>query len=178
MRRSSASPAISAPAAARPTERPPTPGRRPNRRRPRPRRPKRPPRSPTIESDTYEPFRGLVVGDRPASPGDFYQTPHVWVWNLTGEPTTISVAVATSGTELRRVESEFPAGAPLAVVFRERRTYDVSVSVGDRVASVTVEPDRFWCNATGTDVQVRSDAIETGTVSTSMACTTTASESA
>ncbi|UPV75146.1 hypothetical protein M0R89_03530 [Halorussus limi] len=131
------------------------------------------PRSPTIESDTYEPFRAFVVGERPDSPGNHYETPHVWVWNLTGDPATVEVTVATGGTELYRVETEFPAGAPLAVVFRERRTYDVTVREGDYEKTVTVEPDRFRCNATGTDVQVRLDGIEAGTVSTSMACTTT-----
>jgi hypothetical protein len=131
------------------------------------------PRSPTIESDTDEPFRGVAVGEPPESPGDYYETPHVWVWNLTGDPTTIEVAVATGGTRLHRVETEFPAGAPLAVVFYERRAYDVTVRVGDREKSVSVDSDRFRCNATGTDVQVRPDAIESETISTSMACTTT-----
>ncbi|WP_135853770.1 hypothetical protein [Halorussus salinus] len=132
------------------------------------------PRLPTIESETYEPFRGVVVGDRPDSPGNFYETPAVWVWNLTGEPATVAVTVATDDTELHRVETEFPAGAPLAVVFYEPRTYEVAVRVGDRDETVTVGPDRFRCNATATDVRVRPETIESGTISTAAACTTTA----
>ncbi|WP_128476491.1 hypothetical protein [Halorussus pelagicus] len=131
------------------------------------------PRSPTIESNTYDPFRGVVVGERPETPGGHYETPHVWVWNLTGDPTTIAVEVATGGARLHRAETEFPAGAPLAVVFYARRAYDVTVRIGGREKAVTVEPNRFWCNATGTDVQIRPDAIKSGTVSTSAACTTT-----
>lgn len=137
------------------------------------------PRSPTIESDTYEPFRAFVVGERPDSPGNHYQTPHVWVWNLTGEATTMTVAVTTGDAELHRMDAEFPAGAPLAVVFRDRRAYELSVRVGDREETVAVGRDRFRCNATGTDVLVTSNDIEAETVSTSMACTTTpASETA
>ncbi|NEU55725.1 hypothetical protein [Halorussus sp. MSC15.2] len=131
------------------------------------------PRSPSVESDTYEPFRAFVVGERPDSPGNFYRTPHVWVWNLTGEATTIELALTTGGERLRRVETEFPGGQPLAFVFRDRGRYELAVRVGDRTKTVTVERDRFRCNATGTDVQVRPDRIETETVSTSMACTTT-----
>lgn len=131
------------------------------------------PRSPDIESDTHDPFRGFVVGEQPETLPAYYRSPHVWVWNLTGDPATMSVGVTAGGTELRRIEAEFSAGAPLAVVFRDRRAYEVTVEVGDREETVTVEPDRFWCNDTGTDVEVRPNRIETGTISTSMACTTT-----
>ncbi|NHN59957.1 MULTISPECIES: hypothetical protein [Halorussus] len=131
------------------------------------------PRSPTIDSDTYEPFRAFVVGERPDSPGSLYQTPHVWVWNLTGESATMTVTVSTGGTELRRTTAEFPADAPLAVVFRDRGAYELSVETGDREGTVEVGQDRFRCNATGTDVIVKPDDVETGTVTTDMACTTT-----
>lgn len=131
------------------------------------------PRSPDVESDTYEPFRGFAVGERPDSPGNHYQTPHVWAWNLTGDARAMAVSVGTGDAQLRKIEAEFPAGAPLAVAFRDRRAYEVTVRVGDRERTVAVERDRFRCNATGTDVQVRPDEIEAGTVSTSMACTTT-----
>lgn len=131
------------------------------------------PRSPTVDSDTYEPFRAFVVGERPDSPGNLYETPHVWVWNLTDEATTMTVTVSTGGTELWETEAEFPAGAPLAVVFRDRGTYQLAVEAGDREEAVDVGRDRFRCNATGTDVLVRADGIETATVTTDMACATT-----
>jgi len=39
--------------------------------------------------------------------------------------------------------------------------------------TVTVGPDRFRCNASATDVRVRPDAVESGTISTAAACPTT-----
>lgn len=131
------------------------------------------PRLPSIDSDTDDPFRGVAVGDRPESPGNFYETPVVRVWNLTGDTATVAVAVSTDGTELYRTETEFPAGEPLAVAFYAPRTYEVSVRLGDRSETVTVDPDRFRCNASGTHVQVRPETIESGTISTAAACPTT-----
>jgi hypothetical protein len=132
------------------------------------------PRSPDIESDTYEPFRGFVVGEVPDDAGNRYQTPHVWVWNLTDDPSTVKIGLTSADTELHQLEAEFPAGAPLAFVFRDRRTYELAVSAGGREETVAVEDDRFWCNATGTDVLVKRNGIEADTISTAMACTTTA----
>lgn len=131
------------------------------------------PRSPTIESDRHEPFRAFVVGDRPAAPGNHYETPHVWVWNVTDEAKVFELALTTGGTELLRDGYEFPAGAPLAFAFRDPRAYRLTVRVGEREEVVTVERDRFHCNDSATDVIVSESDVETETVSTALYCTTT-----
>lgn len=131
------------------------------------------PRSPTIESDRHEPFRAFVVGDRPATPGNHYETPHVWVWNVTDEARVFELVLTTGGTELLRDGYEFPAGAPLAFAIREPRAYRLMVRVGEREEAVTVERDRFHCNDSATDVIASKGDIETETVSTALYCTTT-----
>lgn len=130
------------------------------------------PRSPNVGSDTNDPFRTFVVGERPEDPDDHYETPHVWVWNLTGRTATFELALAVGNAELLDLEPEFPAGEPLAVVFRDPRTYEIEIRADDRARTVEIGPNRFRCNASGTDVLVKNEGIEAETISTSMACTT------
>lgn len=130
------------------------------------------PRSPTIESERHDPFRAFVVGERPATPGSHFETPHAWVWNLTGGRRVVELALTTGKTELLRNSFEFPAGAPLALAFRDRRAYELMVRAGGREKTVPVERDRFFCNDSATDVLLTDDGIEAETVSTSMYCTT------
>ena len=118
------------------------------------------------------PFRAFAVGESPENVTDD-RPHHVWVWNATEETRTIEFALTTDGGTLFEQSTSFEPGTALAVVLREPRKYELSVTAGELEGTVTVERSRFDCNESATDVVVSANQVKTGTVSQSMACSTT-----
>lgn len=133
---------------------------------------------PIVESTSSKPFRAFAVGNRDtvANPDDNLAH-RVWVWNDTDEERAISVTLATGGTTVLDKREEFPTRVPLVIDLREPRPYELTVRAGDHEQTVEIPRSQFDCNHSATDVAVQRDEILDGTITTELACGTTASGS-
>lgn len=121
-----------------------------------------------------DPFHSLAVGSREnvSNPND--NKPHVLaVWNATDEATTVKLALTADGQTILDDQYEFESGANIAIELREPGRYELVVRAGDREEVATVERGRFDCNDSATDVAIRDHEIESGWITTEMACSTT-----
>lgn len=120
--------------------------------------------------------RAFVVGGTEWVDDD--HRPHqVWLWNGGDAPRTGTLVVTVPAGTVLRESVEVPPGVGVAVVFRRPAAYTVTFDAAedgaddDPLARVEVDPERFDCNDSATDVVVASDGTtERSTVSTELAC--------
>lgn len=122
-----------------------------------------------------DPFRSFAVGSREnVSNPDDNELHVLAVWNATGEALTVELELTADVETILDDRYEFESGASLAIELREPGRYELAVHAGDREEVATVERGRFDCNDSATDVAIRDDEIETGWITTELACSTTA----
>lgn len=123
-------------------------------------------------TEATDPELAFAVGERPAD--TFAHKTHVVaVWNDTEAALSVALALTTDGTTLLDRTAELDPGQPVLVELREPRAYELTIRAGDRAETVTVERSRLDCNNSATDVLVGPENVETSTITTSMACSTT-----
>jgi hypothetical protein len=130
---------------------------------------------PTAGGDFGDAARAFVVGGTEWVDDD--HRPHqVWLWNGGDAPRTGTFVVTVPAGTVLEASVEIPSGDGVAVVFRRPAAYTVTFDEGGNgadalLARVAVDPDRFDCNDSATDVVVASDGTtERSTVSTELAC--------
>ncbi|MFC4550166.1 MULTISPECIES: hypothetical protein [Halorussus] len=123
-------------------------------------------------TEATDPELAFAVGERPAD--TFAHKTHVVaVWNDTEAALSVALVLTTDGTTLLDRTVELDPGQPGLVELREPRAYELTIRAGDRAETVTVERSRLDCNNSATDVLVGPENVETSTITTSMACSTT-----
>ena len=133
-----------------------------------------------LEAPDANPFLALAVGSCECGSDLDDTKPHgVWVWNDTDAALTVRLELTADGTTVLDDEYEFDPYANLALELRAPRNYELIVRAGNREETVEISRSRIDCNDSATDVAIRNDEIETQSITTDLACsTTTASDSA
>jgi hypothetical protein len=128
-----------------------------------------------ISSDT-KPFVTIVVGPSGTLPPDVH--PHyVVIGNEAANDRLIGIEIRDRDARVAAVDTtlQFPQGGLAKVTFATPSTYEVSLLVDDNRTTIDVPHSFFDCNDSATKVSVNSDgSIEDRTVSTMVACMTTA----
>lgn len=131
-----------------------------------------------VESNRDSPAETFVFG-RASARSSGIEPRHVVVWNTKPEAADVSLTATDSRGDRPLVDRPISlapdAYAHLHLV--EPAPYRISVAVGDTTESLTRDRADFDCNTYATRVMVTRSGIETRTVSTLVACSSTLSDS-
>ncbi len=128
---------------------------------------------PTSGGDFGDAARAFVVGGTEWV-GDDHRPHQVWLWNGGDAPRRGRLVVTVPAGTVLEESVEIPPDDGVAVVFRRPAAYTVAFEEDGADAplvQIDVDPERFDCNDSATDVVVTSDGTtERSTVSTELAC--------